>query len=106
VNGIDHGPFSPRGLAAYGQNGDDVITVHARLSQPAHLHGGAGNDVVQGGRGNDWLEGGDDTDVLRGMRGSDRMDGGAGADTLYVGRLDELIDAMLDLVIGPRRRRL
>jgi len=46
------------------------------------IHGGNGNDILQGDAGDDQLNGGNGDDLLAGMTGRDRMDGGAGNDRL------------------------
>src|SRR5262245_9130305 len=46
------------------------------------LNGGAGDDKVWGGSGNDRLDGGTGNDLLVGGFGADRMDGGNGSDVL------------------------
>ena len=54
-------------------DGDDVID------------GGAGQDFLLGGDGNDYISGGADTDKLVGGAGSDTIEGGAGTDHLWGG---------------------
>jgi choice-of-anchor C domain-containing protein len=58
--------------------GNDVLNGGAGNDQ---LFGNGGNDTLNGGAGNDSLFGGAGDDTLRGGAGSDRLDGGAGTDT-------------------------
>jgi len=78
-------------LEAYGQKGNDVITLNeANGALPAaNLFGGAGNDVLTGGSGNDQLFGQADHDTLLGKGGNDFLFGGAGNDTLTGGDGDD-----------------
>jgi Ca2+-binding RTX toxin-like protein len=46
------------------------------------LNGGGGNDWIEGNKGNDTLNGGDGNDVLLGDEGDDILNGGAGDDFL------------------------
>ncbi|TIM81185.1 calcium-binding protein, partial [Mesorhizobium sp.] len=65
------------------------------------LVGGAGNDTLNGGIGNDILVGGAGDDALTGGAGNDRLDGGAGDDALTGGAGNDLyyVDSGLDRVI-------
>jgi Ca2+-binding RTX toxin-like protein len=78
-------------LQAYGQKGNDTITLNeANGALPAaNLFGGAGNDVLTGGSGNDQLFGQADNDTLFGKGGNDLLFGGAGNDTLTGGDADD-----------------
>ena len=78
-------------LQAYGQKGNDTITLNeANGALPAaNLFGGAGNDVLTGGSGNDQLFGQADNDTLLGKGGNDFLFGGAGNDTLTGGDGDD-----------------
>ena len=49
------------------------------------LDGGAGNDELRGARGSDFLTGGDGDDDVRGGNGRDTLTGGQGMDSLYGG---------------------
>jgi Ca2+-binding RTX toxin-like protein len=55
------------------------------------LIGGAGNDNLYGDRGNDILLGGDGIDTLRGNRGRDILIGGFGSDNLKGGKDDDIV---------------
>ncbi len=64
--------------------GDDVIDASGLSIDGASLivNGGAGDDVIIGGDGNDTITGGDGDDVLIGGPGNDLLDGGAGDNIL------------------------
>ena len=65
--------------------GNDNVLIYetgGTIEAPATILGGAGNDGIQGGGGNDLLEGGDGNDSILGGRGDDLVEGGAGSDTL------------------------
>jgi Ca2+-binding RTX toxin-like protein len=68
------------------RGGDDVVDVGS-LTAPAGVaaDGGAGNDVLIGGDGDDNLLGGAGDDVLIGGEGTDLLDGGPGDDVLIGG---------------------
>ena len=69
------------------------------------LQGGAGDDSAHGGDGADSLSGGAGDDALHGNLGNDRLDGGAGADTLFGGWGDDTIRAgAADVVTGGEGR--
>jgi Ca2+-binding RTX toxin-like protein len=56
------------------------------------LHGGDGNDSLEGTTLNDVLDGGPGDDTLKGEEGSDTLDGGSGADNLLGGAGNDLIN--------------
>ena len=62
--------------------GDDVVDASTLAAGSIQLtvDGGAGDDVLIGGDGNDVLSGGPDDDVLIGGPGTDVIDGGDGDD--------------------------
>src|SRR5262249_49909240 len=94
INGVSQGTYSPTGhLIAYGQAGDDSIQVTGSLSLPSLLFGGAGNDTLKGGSGNNILVGGAGNDSLTGGSGRDLLIGGTGADTLNGNGDDDLLIA-------------
>ena len=64
-------------------DGDDLASIAGNIDIPATINGGAGNDHLRGGRGDDVLIGGTGNDKLFGGRGHDLLDGGDGRDTLF-----------------------
>lgn len=86
--------ISPRGLVAYGDEGNDRIEVgEGDLTDVARIHGGPGNDVLvnrglvqtsaDGGSGDDRLVGGPGRDNFEPGPGIDVVDGGDGDNTVY-----------------------
>lgn len=104
----------------HGLGGNDVIQADEKFSLPVEFDGGAGNDLLIGGKkddrftggsgndvvfglkGNDWLEGDNDNDLLIGGEGNDIVRGGNGRDLLIggLGRDDLDGGAGEDIVIG------
>jgi len=80
-------------IQAFGQNGNDVITLDESFGAlpRANLFGGAGNDILTGGSGADQLFGQADNDTLFGKGGADFLFGGAGNDILTGGDGDDLM---------------
>ena len=78
-------------ITAFGQNGDDTITLNEvnGALPAAQLFGGAGNDIITGGSGNDLLFGQSGNDTLLGKGGADQLFGGDGNDTLTGGDADD-----------------
>ena len=78
-------------FGAIGGAGNDTITA-AGLYSDYVINGGAGNDALTGGNGNDWIIGGAGVDTLTGNGGddvfiadsSDTVVGGAGFDTIIL----------------------
>lgn len=64
----------------YGMAGDDT------------LNGKKGDDRLEGGTGDDTLDGGDDNDELHGGAGNDTLNGGDGLDYLYGDAGDDVLD--------------
>ena len=90
TNGVNNGQFlgpAVRKISINAGNGDDYVSMSARITVATILNGGAGDDVLVAGAGNDVLFGGDGDDVLRGMAGDDRLDPGTG-DNLLDGGTD------------------
>jgi Ca2+-binding RTX toxin-like protein len=79
------------------QDGHDVASVASHLRVPVVMAGGAGDDVLSGGRGHDLLLGGDGDDKIWGGGGHDVLLGGAGVDLLR-GELGR------DLLVGGLKR--
>src|SRR5215831_8526286 len=80
-------------IQAFGQAGNDTITMNeANGALPsANLFGGAGNDTLTGGSGNDMLFGQAGNDTLLGKGGNDLLFGGDGNDTLIGGDGDDQV---------------
>lgn len=86
------GTFAPTGhLLAFGRGGNDTIIVDPRITLPAVLRGGRGNDVLIGGAGADILLGGSGIDVLFGGAGRDLLIGGEGRDYLNGGEGEDIL---------------
>jgi Ca2+-binding RTX toxin-like protein len=73
------------GIRVDAGDGNDVIQVDSGVTLPSELHGGAGEDNLTGGGGNDMLFGEDGSDVLTGQNGDDVAVGGAGTDLVSGG---------------------
>lgn len=65
--------------------GDDYVFLHPSLTIGAWILGGAGNDKLYGGSGNDTIDGGSGNDSLFGFSGNDLLMGGEGNDHLFGG---------------------
>jgi Ca2+-binding RTX toxin-like protein len=78
-------------ITAFGLDGNDVIALNEANGAlvKASLFGGAGNDTLTGGSGNDLLFGESGNDTLLGKGGNDLLFGGAGNDTLIGGDGDD-----------------
>jgi Ca2+-binding RTX toxin-like protein len=74
-------------IQAFGQNGDDIITIDESngAMPPVNLFGGADNDTLTGGSGGDMLFGQSGNDTLLGKGGNDLLFGGADNDVLTGG---------------------
>ena len=74
-------------IQVFGTGGDDMISLDETNGAlpAAQLFGGAGNDTITGGSGNDLLFGGAGNDTLLGKGGNDQLFGGDGNDTLIGG---------------------
>jgi Ca2+-binding RTX toxin-like protein len=80
-------------IQVFGQAGNDVITLdQANGALPrANLFGGAGNDTITGGAGNDMLFGQSGNDTLIGGGGFDFLFGGSENDRLTGGDGDDQV---------------
>lgn len=74
-----------RRIFIQGGKGADTITVDPTITTPARIWGGAGNDTINGGGGNDTIYGGPGNDLLNGNGGNDLIFGGVGNDTINGG---------------------
>jgi Ca2+-binding RTX toxin-like protein len=72
-------------LVINGGNGNDKITVDDAVFVGVQANGGNGQDVIDGGGGNDTLSGGNGKDSIDGAAGNDEIHGGNGADNLQGG---------------------
>lgn len=95
VDGLDDWSLQPLEL---GQGNDSLLGT----SGADWVHGGTGNDLLQGQGGNDTLLGQEGDDVLSGGAGADSLDGGIGNDTLYGGAEADLLNgaAGSDVLFG------
>ncbi|MFT5524301.1 MAG: VCBS repeat-containing protein [Pirellulaceae bacterium] len=92
INNQFFGPFAVTGtIVAYGQGGNDTMSISGNLSQCGELHGGDGRDYIAGGvcsdtlfgdAGNDTLLTGEGDNTVYGGSGSDRISARSGDDTL------------------------
>ncbi|HZL88513.1 MAG TPA: phosphatase PAP2 family protein [Pirellulaceae bacterium] len=74
------------------KGGNDFVLLGNEIRTSATIHGGAGNDLLFGGRANDTIAGDGGNDLLFGLLGDDQLDGGAGSDLLFGGTgLDTLV---------------
>jgi Ca2+-binding RTX toxin-like protein len=80
-------------IVVYGQAGNDRITIDNGLRVDTVLFGGAGDDQLEGGGGNNVLVGGAGEDQLRAGSGRDLLIGGAGSDRLTSGNGDNMLIA-------------
>lgn len=76
---VDYG-FTVAGAQAF----VDTYFPEARRAEDANIiNGGAGQDLILGGWGDDFIDGGDDADYVSGLLGDDRLAGGRGNDVIY-----------------------
>ena len=78
-------------ITFHGLDGNDFIQVADPIAVETILDGGAGNDVLFGGRGNNILLGGSGRDLLFGSAGVDVLIGGTGRDLLAGRGGDDLL---------------
>jgi Ca2+-binding RTX toxin-like protein len=69
-------------LIAYGENGNDQITVDDAITLTAILDGGEGDDDLAGGAGHDLIFGANGNDKVTGAAGNDFLIGDSGADRI------------------------
>lgn len=74
-----------------GGDGADTLLVGAGITLDAVIHGGAGNDTITAGGGNDQIHGDADNDVLLGRAGRDSFYGGAGDDSITGGSGNDIL---------------
>jgi VCBS repeat-containing protein len=81
----------PDKFILYGGDGWDALIVDPRLKVPAVMFGGAGNDALRGGSGDDILIGGAGHDLLSGGAGRDLLIGGASSDVIDAHEGDDIL---------------
>ena len=73
-------------------SGRNTVTVSSDVEvTQLQIDGGAGNDTLSGGNGNEILLGGEGNDTLYGYGGRDLLIGGLGSDQLYGGTGDDIV---------------
>ena len=92
MNYEDKGVFIvTNGMNIEGGAGDDRILIWSDVAPPAKINGGAGNDTIKGGKGDDIIHGGDGNDIIVGRSGDDLLFGEAGSNQIIGGGGDDLI---------------
>ena len=78
------------------------VTFDASAGGDDIIDGGKGNDLIYGGGGGDEIDGGKGHDEIYGEAGDDEIEGGKGSDALYGGEGDDTIDGgdSADLIVG------
>lgn len=84
------------GIEVHGGAGDDYIVTSNSASHPDVIYGGAGNDLIFTGGGDDYVEGGAGDDVIHARAGNDTVKGGAGDDTYVVRFTDAGVTTIID----------
>ena len=72
-------------------DGHDGIYISKHITLDTQLYGGAGNDWIVGGKGDDYIDGGAGSDWAFGRRGEDTIYGNDGDDVLYGGKNDDFL---------------
>ena len=78
-------------IISYLCNGDDHLTISKKVTKPATVHGGAGNDHLHGGGGATVLLGNEGDDMLVGQGGGNILIGGTGQDRLIGGKGEDVM---------------
>ncbi|MDB5471336.1 MAG: hypothetical protein JWR84_2896 [Caulobacter sp.] len=106
VDGNNHSAdtivWAPDGSAVgFGSDASNLVLVDTNAARDVFLVPLASPPVVVG-FGNDILNGGDGDDTLWGLRGNDTLNGGAGIDTLYGGEGNDILAGLTgnDLLYG------
>jgi len=76
-----------------GRGGDDRIVVSNSVDFGVTIDGGAGNDALRGGSGDDLILGGTGNDLMAGQRGDDTLLAGDGMDDLFGGSGNDILVA-------------
>lgn len=90
ANGEEIGRFDVAavgvGIVVDARGGDDLVLILPMVAFATEIHGGAGDDLLSGGGGNDRIFGGEGNDLIFGHAGDDHLDGGDGDDWLFGGQ--------------------
>lgn len=84
-------------------DGNDTITMtntnpyynsirKVYVSSSSTIDGGAGKDIIYGGKGSDSVNGGDDNDIIYGDAAKDNISGANGNDTIFGGAHSDIIN--------------
>jgi Ca2+-binding RTX toxin-like protein len=71
--------------------GNDKLVVDSNVTADIHANGGAGNDLMVGGGGDDHLNGGSGNDAIYGRGGNDDLNGGSGNDWMSGGNGNDVL---------------
>ncbi|MFO1064115.1 MAG: PKD domain-containing protein [Pirellulales bacterium] len=80
-------------ILVFGLAGDDKISIEDDLELTVYVWGGAGDDRIKGGAGNDVLLGEQGDDTLFGGKGRDLLIGGSGSDRIHGEDNDDILIA-------------
>ena len=80
-------------ILVFAQSGNDKVTIDDDVYASAEIWGGAGDDDLKGGRGNDIIMGEAGNDNLWGGDGRDIVIGGIGADRIHGDANDDILVA-------------
>jgi Ca2+-binding RTX toxin-like protein len=100
-----NGTWTAGGNSWVNLNGGDDTFINNSATSTITVYGGAGNDILIGGGGNDTLYGGIGNDTLNGRGGNDTLYGGAGSDT-YIFEGDFGQDTVIDQNTGTDADRI
>src|SRR5436190_14428943 len=75
--------------------GNDFVSL-GRITQPATILGGDGNDTLTGGEGTDSIDGQNGNDYIDGRGGNDTLKGSNNNDTMNGGAGDDQLDGLAD----------
>ena len=90
------GVFSAAGFQGATDAGNGTAVAYAVPLADQTLSGGAGDDGLIGGGGNDTISGGAGNDVLVGGGGADTLSGGSGNDTFIFDTAPNAVDSVTD----------
>src|SRR5256885_8735539 len=75
--------------------GNDFVSL-GRITQPATILGGDGNDTLTGGEGADSIDGQNGNDYIDGRGGNDTLKGSANNDTIFGGAGNDQVHGQAD----------